>query len=56
MFAKKGVDEARKFQSGEDTLQLFLIEKSTVESIVLFSKRADHNSACTNAEAVVSKI
>ena len=36
---KKDVDEAKQLQSGGDSVQLFLIEKSRVESIVLSQKK-----------------
>ena len=50
------VDEAKSLQSGENVLQLFLIQKSRVKSIDLFSKRLDHDSARTNVEALEIKI
>ena len=53
---KKDTDEAKKSQSGEEILKLFLIENSRVESIILFSKRVDYNSACANVKAIENKI
>ena len=52
---KKDVDEANQLQSGEDIMQLFLINKSRVESITLFLQRIYHNSTHTNVAALENK-
>ena len=53
---KKDVCEAKKLQSGEEIFQLFFIEKSWVEKMILFSKQVDHNSESTNAATIENKI
>ena len=48
-------DEAAQSQTGEEIFQLFLLDNSRVKSFVLFTKRLDCNSACTNLAALENR-
>ena len=49
------MDEAIQLQIVEEILQLFLFDKSKIESIILFTQRIHYNSACTNASTLKNK-